>query len=323
MTDGLQVFGPALGADPAGDARAAEAAGFAGVRVIDHLFCALPGGPEAHAEHPFVSLGAAAAVTRRVLLTQTVLDVTRRHPTEMAQAVATLDRISGGRAELGLGTGWYEREHEAVRVALGPPAERVERLVDALTICRAMFAADGCVDHTGRHYSARVDVPWPPTPHRVEVTVGAARPVLVRRAAELADRLELLSPTVSSGAVPDAATLSLDDVAGRLGIARDAARAAGRPAGALRFSARVELRLGASPDERDALTLAGTPDDVVSGAAALAGLGVDRLCILPADPASRAWLATAAHDLAGGDEHDGDPRRRNRQPDHQEADVRP
>ncbi|HEY8524783.1 MAG TPA: LLM class flavin-dependent oxidoreductase [Acidimicrobiales bacterium] len=181
-------------------------------------FCALPGGPETPFDRPFVLLGAAAAATDRVVLTQTVLDVTRRHPTEVAQAVATLDRISGGRAELGLGTGWFEREHDAVGLPLGPPGVRVARPADTLAICRAMFDDDGCVDHAGPCYRARVDTPWAPTPHRPDIVVGASRPVLLRRAAELADRIEILAPT---GPAPEREPpLAPDTLATRIEAAR-------------------------------------------------------------------------------------------------------
>lgn len=290
-TDGerMQVFGPSLGVDAVADARAAEAAGYSGVRVIDHLFCALPGRPAAATEHPFVALGAAAAATERVLLTQTVLDVTRRHPTEVAQAVATLDRISGGRAELGLGTGWYEPEHDAVGLPLGAPADRVGRLLEALAVCRSMLDHDGCVDHRGRWFEAHVDVPWAPTPHAVEILVGVARPVLMRRAAALADRIEVLTPLgVGPGDEPITTALLHDRLQEARAIAADHGRA-------LRFSARVELELDAQPS--GPLHLAGGSDRVLEGAHALAELGVDRLSVLPLDPASAEWLQSSVASL--------------------------
>lgn len=291
----MQILGPALGGDPAAEALAAEAAGFAGVRVLDHLFCALPGRHDQHFDHPFVALGAAAAVTERVVLTQTVLDVTRRHPTEVAQAAATLDRISGGRAELGLGTGWYEPEHTAVGAPLGPPRERVDRLIEAAAVCRAMIDRDGQVDFAGRHVRAHVDVPWAPTPHPVPLVVGAARPVLQRRAAALVDRLEILSPI---GLEPGERPPDLPVLADRIDVARSVAAAAGR---AIAFSARVTLEVGGRADPSDALRLAGSPDDVVAAVADLARIGFDRLTVLPVDPSSQAWLARSVAVLAGVD----------------------
>ena len=127
----MQVVGKALGFDPAAEARAAEATGYDGVRAIDHFFSGIPPAPPVAVPHAFVSLGAAAVATERVLLTQTMVAATFRHPAEVAQAVAALDRISGGRAELGLGTGWLAAEHDAMGLALGPPALRVRRLVEA------------------------------------------------------------------------------------------------------------------------------------------------------------------------------------------------
>lgn len=291
----MQILGPALGRDPVGEARAAEAAGYAAVRVLDHLFCALPGGPEEPFDHPFVALGAAAAATERVLLTQTVLDVTRRHPTEVAQAAATLDRVSCGRAELGLGTGWYGPEHDAVGIALGPPRERVDRLVEALAVCRAMLDGGGRVDFEGRHVRAHVEVPWAAAPHPIPLVVGAARPVLQRRAAALVDRLEILSP-IAPGA--DERPPDLDVLADRLAVARVEAAAAGR---SIAFSARCTLGLGGRCDPADPLHLAGGPDDVGGAVADLAALGFDRLTVLPVDAASRAWLDTSVSELAAVD----------------------
>src|SRR5579875_1973271 len=119
----MQVFGPTLGADPVGHARSLEDAGFDGVRVIDHFFCPWPGGPAEWFPHSIATLAAAAVATTRAQLTQTVMSAAFRHPAEVAQAIATIDRLSGGRAGLGLGAGWYDPEFDAFGLRLGPPAE--------------------------------------------------------------------------------------------------------------------------------------------------------------------------------------------------------
>src|SRR5690606_17564101 len=124
----MQVTGKALGFDPVAEATAAERAGYDGVRVVDHFFSGLAPEPPHAVSHALVGLGAAAVATSRVLLTQTMLAATMRHPAECAQAVATIDRVSGGRAELGLGAGWFRQEHEAMGLALGTPRDRVDRL---------------------------------------------------------------------------------------------------------------------------------------------------------------------------------------------------
>lgn len=279
----MEVFGPSLGADIVGEARAAEATGFSGVRVLDHLFCAINDGPINTFDHPLVALGAAAAVTEKIVLTQTMLDVTRRHPTEVAQAIATLDRLSGGRAELGLGAGWYLPEHEAVGISLGTPGTRVARLLEALNICRQMFTGGGRVDFDGDFYTAHVDVTWQPTVRTIPIVVGASRPRLIAAAGTYADRLEILAPDDADGFVLDA-----DRLTTYMDKARASAAGAGHP---IEFGSRVTLRLGGtSAHLARPLELGGTPDDVVDAVARLAALGFTRLTILPLDGPSADWV---------------------------------
>lgn len=279
----MEVFGPSLGADVVGEARAAEAAGFSGVRVLDHLFCAINDGPVNTFDHPLVALGAAAAATDRVVLTQTMLDVTRRHPTEVAQAIATLDRLSGGRAELGLGAGWYLPEHDAVGIGLGTPGTRVRRLLEALAICRQMFTRSGRVDFDGEFYTAHVDVAWQPTVRTIPIVVGASRPRLIAAAGTYADRLEILAPDDADGFVLDADLLTT-----YMDSARASATVAGHP---IEFGSRVTLRLGGtSAHVARPLELGGSADDVVDAVERLAALGFTRLTILPLDGPSADWV---------------------------------
>lgn len=288
----MQIFGPSLGTDPIADAIEAEELGYSGVRVLDHLFCAINDGPINTFDHPLVVLGAAAAVTSEVLLTQTMLDVTRRHPTEVAQAIATLDRLSGGRAELGLGAGWYLPEHDAVGIELGRPGIRVERLIEALDIIRQMFTGQGVVDFDGDHFTAHVDTPWAPTVRTVPIVVGASRPRLVKAAARFADRLEILAPDPRPG---DDFRLDADVLAGYLESARAVAADAGHP---LDFSARVTLRFGDTPtDLSDPLTVTGSPDDVLSTVEHLASLGFSRLTVLPLTEEAEAWTRSHVAEL--------------------------
>src|SRR5512144_1578610 len=141
----MEIIGKALGFDPVREALAAEQAGYDGVRVIDHFFSGIAPEPQRAVSHGIAGLAAAAAVTDRVLLTTTMLSAPIRHPVECAQAIATVDRISGGRAELGIGGGWNQAEFDAVGLVLGSPRDRVDRVVEAATICRRMFEQKGVV----------------------------------------------------------------------------------------------------------------------------------------------------------------------------------
>jgi F420-dependent oxidoreductase-like protein len=99
----------------------------------------------------YTSLGFIAGQTRRVRLSLLVTGVTYRHPGLLAKIVTTLDVLSGGRAQLGIGAAWYEREHRALGVPFPPVAERFERLEETLQICLQMFRGDDSPYH-GRHY---------------------------------------------------------------------------------------------------------------------------------------------------------------------------
>jgi F420-dependent oxidoreductase-like protein len=134
-------------------AAAAEASGFESVWVMDH-FWQLPalGGPDAPILEAYTMLGALAARTERVRLGTLVSGVTYRNPALLAKMVTTLDVISKGRAILGIGAAWYEPEHEGYHFDFPGAGERLDRLEEAVQICRAMFREDGA-SFTGRHYS--------------------------------------------------------------------------------------------------------------------------------------------------------------------------
>ena len=99
---------------------------------------------------PLTSLAALAAVTERVRLGVIVLGAPFRHPSLVAKAAATIDQLSGGRVEIGLGAGWLEQEFDAFGYEFGSVGERFDALEDALTIVGGLFAGDGSVHPRGR-----------------------------------------------------------------------------------------------------------------------------------------------------------------------------
>ena len=109
----------------------------------------------------YTALGFVAARTQRVTLGLLVTGVTYRHPGLLAKTVTTLDVLSGGRAMLGLGAAWYEREHRALGVPFPPIAERFERLEEALQICKQMWSDDDG-PYNGRHYQLAETICSPP-----------------------------------------------------------------------------------------------------------------------------------------------------------------
>ena len=130
----------------------ADAAGFDRVSVMDHYFQIPVVGPAEHEMfEPYGILGYIAARTSRVKLGVLATGVTYRNPGFLAKQVTGLDVLSRGRAWLGIGAAWYEREHAGLGFAFPPLRERYERLDEAIQICLQMWSDDdGPFD--GKHY---------------------------------------------------------------------------------------------------------------------------------------------------------------------------
>jgi F420-dependent oxidoreductase-like protein len=143
-------------------ARLADQGGAALLTVMDHYFqMEHYGGPPEPMLEGYTALGFAAARTESVRLGLLVTGVTYRHPGLLAKIVTTLDVLSEGRAQLGLGAAWYEREHLGLGVPFPPTAERFERLEETLQICGQMWSGeDG--PFAGRHYQLAETVCVPP-----------------------------------------------------------------------------------------------------------------------------------------------------------------
>jgi F420-dependent oxidoreductase-like protein len=145
-------------------AQAAEKAGFSLVTVMDHFYQIGGVGPETDPMlEAYTTLGGLAARTKKVRLATLVAGVTYRNPAMLAKIVTTLDVISGGRAVLGLGAAWNEVEHRGYGFEFPPIKERMDRLDEALTICRAMFTEER-PSFEGRYY-------------RIEQALNSPRPI--------------------------------------------------------------------------------------------------------------------------------------------------
>lgn len=133
-------------------ARVADQGGVELFTLMDHYFqMEVFGGPPEPMLEGYTGLGYVAALTERIRLGLLVTGVTYRHPGVLAKTVTTLDTLSGGRAQLGIGAAWYRREHEGLGIPFPPLKERFERLEETLQVCRAMFRGeDGAFE--GRHY---------------------------------------------------------------------------------------------------------------------------------------------------------------------------
>jgi probable F420-dependent oxidoreductase len=143
--------------DAAGWARRAEALGYDGVWLSDHLLYSFArygaGDAPIDALEPLTTMAGIAAVTDRVRIGVLVLCAAFRHPAMVAKAAATIDAISGGRVEIGLGAGWLEQEFDAFGFRFGTVGERFDALEDALAITGGLFEHGERVSHEGRVWS--------------------------------------------------------------------------------------------------------------------------------------------------------------------------
>ena len=143
---------PALGAKLGEIARAADDGGYASIWVMDHFFqIEHIGAPELDMLEAYTALGYIAAHTKKAKLGTMVTGVTYRHPGILAKQVTTLDVLSGGRAYLGIGAAWFEREHAGLGVPFPPLKERFQRLEEALQIAKQMWSDDNG-PYNGKHY---------------------------------------------------------------------------------------------------------------------------------------------------------------------------
>ncbi len=133
-------------------AREAEAAGFDTAFVMDHFY-QLPGigTPDEPMLEAYTALSGLAASTDRIQLSALVTGNTYRNPALLAKTVTTLDVVSGGRAVLGIGAGWFELEHQSYGFEFGTFTDRFERLEEALQIVRPMLRGERPTFHGSRY----------------------------------------------------------------------------------------------------------------------------------------------------------------------------
>jgi F420-dependent oxidoreductase-like protein len=131
----------------------AEEAGFDGAWVFDH-FKPLYGDPSGPCLEGWTLLAGLAARTTRIRLGVLVTGVTYRHPSVLAAEAVTVDHISDGRLELGMGAAWFEGEHRELGIDFPPAAERIGRLEEAVALMRLLMTEDEAT-FEGRHYRLR------------------------------------------------------------------------------------------------------------------------------------------------------------------------
>jgi F420-dependent oxidoreductase-like protein len=256
----------AMGAAVGDLAERAEAIGVRTLSFMDHYFQMDRAAP---AEDPmlegYTALGFVAGRTDRLRLRLLVTGITYRYPGLLAKIVTTLDVLSGGRAELGIGAAWYEREHLALGVPFPPVAERFERLEETLQICLQMWSGNNG-PYEGRHYRLAETLcsPMPVSQPRPRILIGGAgERKTLRLVAQYADACNIFGDA--------------DGVAQKLEVLRRHCDAVGRDPNEIEVTAMYrDLPPGASVAQ------------VVEGAKRLAAVGVSTLVTSPvgSDPAA-------------------------------------
>ncbi|MCE2392623.1 MAG: TIGR03621 family F420-dependent LLM class oxidoreductase [Proteobacteria bacterium] len=188
---GLKLRQAASPADWAEAARRAEALGYSSALLPDHFGDQLA---------PLLGALAAAQATERLRVGTSVLSNDFRHPVVLAKEAASVDRLSGGRLELGIGAGWKSDEYAAAGLRFDPAWLRIERLEEALQILRGLFGPEA-VDFRGRHYtlSGVRGSPRPARPGGPPIFVGGGGRRLLGVAGRRADIVGI-NPAARSGA---------------------------------------------------------------------------------------------------------------------------
>ena len=279
----------------------AERLGFDSVWVSDHFFTTLErygGGPERYGSlEPLATLASLAPLTERVRLGTLVLSAGFRHPAVLAKSATAIDRLSGGRLELGMGAGWFDQEYEAFGYEFGTVGERFELLEETLAYLGGLFGPEPA-SFEGRRFELReaYNHPRPVQEPRPPLLVGGkGGPRLLRIAARHADGWNTVWRWTP------------EDYAARAAAAREACEREGRdPAG---FRLTLGLFTVVGEDEADVARryeligerlpdrvvdstpldelrldgLVGTPEQVLERIGALASLGVSELivCLAP------------------------------------------
>lgn len=264
-------------------ARAAEQLGFAAFFRSDH-YVAMSGDGLPGPTDSWVTLGALARETSSIRLGTLVSSATFRYPGPLAIAVAQVDDMSGGRVELGLGSGWFEKEHRAYGIPFPPLRERFDRLSEQLAIVTGLWTAESgtTFDHAGEYYTIAGSPALPKPvqrPHPPIVIGGLGANRTPRLAAQYAAEFNVpFQP--------------LDAVATQFGRVAEAVAAAGRPADSIVYScafvvcagrddaevARRAAAIGRDVDElRSNSPLVGTPVEIVEKLLPWRDIGVRRV----------------------------------------------
>jgi probable F420-dependent oxidoreductase len=234
-------------------ARRVEELGYSTLLMPDHFQDQLA---------PLTALATAAAVTEQLNVGTLVFDNDYRHPVVLAKELATLDLLTDGRVEVGMGAGWKRSDYDEAGLAYDAPGVRIDRMIEAIEIMRALWMSTEPVHHAGKHYriDGAVGTPVPHTSGGPPLCIGGGGRRMLTIAAKVAD-IVAVNATMTSGQLDAsvAATASPQAFDEKLEWVRAAADASGR-------ADEIELQchcafvsVTASAEERDAMLNALAP----------------------------------------------------------------
>ena len=252
-----------IGPQFAAIARDADQGGLDSLWVMDHFFqIEMVGAAEEPMLEGYSALAFAAGITQRITLGTLVTGVTYRRPGILVKTVTTLDVLSGGRAWLGIGAGWNEREHLGLGVPFPSLSERFERLEETLQIANQMWAGQVAPYH-GTHYrlAETLNQPMPLSDPRPRIMIGGGgEQKTLRLVARYGDACNLFAMPGEEG---------MAQLAHKLDVLRAHCDAAGRP-----YETIEKTVLGPAP-MREAHPMAMAPEALPAFLDELAGLGID------------------------------------------------
>jgi F420-dependent oxidoreductase-like protein len=253
---------------------AAEESGATWLSFMDHFFQIEPTGlpPESNMLEGYTTLGYLAAHTSTVDLGLLVTGVTYRHPGLLAKIVTTLDVLSGGRAVLGIGAAWFEREHRGLGVPFPPVAERFVRLEETLRICGQMWDPHNNGPFEGKHYQLAETLCSPQPINRPKVLIGGSgERKTLRLVAQYGDACNLLNA-------------SPEEVEDKLGVLRRHCDDVGRDYDEIRKTILVNKPRATGENL----------DEFVRQMADYAKVGVQAAIVMPTTGSPAAWIDSMA-----------------------------
>ena len=261
----------------------AEASGFDTVMVMDHFYqLASLGRPEQEMIECYTLLSALAQHTSRVRLSALVTGNTYRHPPLLAKTVTALDVVSGGRAQLGIGAGWFELEHQSLGFEFGTFADRFEKLEESLRIVLPMLRGERST-LSGKWYQVQEAMNHPAPLGRIPVMIGGGgERKTLRLVAQYADESNLIC--------------AVDEIPRKLEVLADHCANLGRDRSDITVSyqtsaciaptheqavAEFEDYIARQPEAeiRRVLAIVGDPDEVAEKYSRLRGTGIDGVTV--------------------------------------------